>query len=66
MHISIADFGLATLVDAGRDTMKLSVWRLGAAQWMAPELFESGARCTLETDVYSFACLCLQVGAYAL
>lgn len=60
-HVHIADFGLATLVDAGQITMGNSAGGLGAVQWMAPERLEPGARCTPEADVYSFACLCLQV-----
>lgn len=60
LHIRLADFGLAFYSDA--TTASLGSHFGGAARWMAPELFESeNMRATYASDVYSFACLCVEV-----
>ncbi|KAJ6460460.1 kinase-like domain-containing protein, partial [Mycena vitilis] len=67
----LADFGLATTVrDENTDTtavMVSSSSRSGSMRWFAPELFvpeqfgcEKFVR-TRATDVYAFACVCLEV-----
>jgi serine/threonine protein kinase len=52
----IADFGLAEVADA----TAVSINQCGSVRWMAPELLETFQR-TLATDVYAFACVCLEV-----
>ncbi|KAJ3539754.1 hypothetical protein NM688_g6322 [Phlebia brevispora] len=59
-HVHLADFGLATLLDAGQGTMEVSTWHPGAARWMPLEVLQGG-RCTFSGDVYSFACVCLEI-----
>jgi len=67
-HAVLADFGLAVFVDATANTSHSS----GSTRWMAPELsdpesFELGqSRRTPASDVYAFACACLEVGGFSL
>lgn len=64
-HVQIADFGLAVLAETTFSDESSPA--TGAVRWMAPELFEpfqdseqeSGR--TKATDVYSFACTCVEV-----
>ncbi|KAF8120541.1 kinase-like domain-containing protein [Boletus edulis] len=75
-HALISDFGLSTVVeelsltDATLRAAQLGTSLLaGSTRWMAPELILSliedvdGAPCpvTRESDVFSFACVCLEV-----
>jgi serine/threonine protein kinase len=66
-HAVIADFGLAVFVDATANTSHGS----GSIRWMAPELinptsFElEQSRRTPASDVYAFACACLEVGSFS-
>lgn len=71
----ISDFGLSTVVeelsltDATLRASQLATSLLaGSTRWMAPELIlslveDDGAPCpvTRESDVFSFACVCLEV-----
>ena len=67
-HARLADFGLANLADSKATTIATSFDGKGSIRWQAPELFTSGrtksVHCgpTLSTDIYSFACLCVEVG----
>ncbi|KAL4257574.1 Protein kinase domain-containing protein [Pleurotus pulmonarius] len=64
-HVQIADFGLAVLAETAFSDESSPA--TGAVRWMAPELFEpfqdseeeSGR--TKATDVYSFACTCVEL-----
>ncbi|KAH0835653.1 kinase-like domain-containing protein [Lanmaoa asiatica] len=70
----ISDFGLSTVIeefsltDAGLRAAQLGTSLLaGSTRWMAPELIlslveDDGVPCpTRESDVFSFACVCLEV-----
>jgi serine/threonine protein kinase len=63
----IADFGLADFVDATANTSHSS----GAPRWMAPKLIDptsfklEKSRRTPASDVYAFACACLEVGSFS-
>lgn len=56
----IADLGLAQCMDAGDSTMNMSN-RTGTVRWTAPEVLDN-EQCSYASDVYSFACTCLEVG----
>ncbi|KAF8119599.1 kinase-like domain-containing protein [Boletus edulis] len=75
-HALISDFGLSTVVEElSLTNATLRAAQLGTSllaestRWMAPELIHSliedidGAPCpvTRESDVFSFACVCLEV-----
>jgi serine/threonine protein kinase len=60
-HAQLADFGLAIMTDA---TLGMtSTARSGSARWMAPELldYQLEFKRTEASDVYVFACLCIEV-----
>ncbi|KAF4564566.1 hypothetical protein EYR40_010732 [Pleurotus pulmonarius] len=68
-HVRIADFGLAILAETTFSDEGSSV--PGAVRWMAPELFmgtpqsaETKFGRTKATDVYSFACTCVEVRVF--
>ncbi|KAF8183890.1 kinase-like domain-containing protein [Mycena galopus ATCC 62051] len=59
----LADFGLSNFSDA---TSSMTTNRGGSSYWMAPELLEPERFCiqfarTPATDVYAFACVCLEL-----
>jgi serine/threonine protein kinase len=56
---SLADFGLISFIERSDQ----STSDRGNPQWMAPELYDTELefRRTLATDIYSFACLCVEV-----
>jgi serine/threonine protein kinase len=60
-HAQLADFGLATVTDATRGAT--STTQRGSLRWMAPELLdhELEFKRTKASDVYAFACLCIEV-----
>lgn len=64
-HARIADFGLAALAETTFSDE--SSPGTGAVRWMAPEIFEPFQDLGMEsgrtkaTDVYSFACTCVEV-----
>jgi serine/threonine protein kinase len=64
-HARLVDFGLIAISDGAVPTSTNS--SMGSARWTAPELIiprEFGIDIphqTYETDVYAFACLCLEV-----
>ncbi|KAI3609866.1 hypothetical protein WG66_007610, partial [Moniliophthora roreri] len=64
-HACIADFGLAVFSDVTVGTN--SSHHAGSVRWMAPELHHPGTfglkyfRRTFASDVYSFACVCVEL-----
>lgn len=58
--VRLADFGLSRFTDAEQSTMGVSTWHPGATRWMPPEVL-LGAQCDYAGDVYSFACVCVEV-----
>ncbi|KAK7045989.1 hypothetical protein VNI00_006984 [Paramarasmius palmivorus] len=64
-HARIADFGLAVFSDATVGTN--SSHHAGSVRWMAPELHHPASfgltyfRRTFASDVYSFACVCVEL-----
>ena len=65
-HARLADFGMALIADATAYNYG-SVHGGGAVRWKAPELLDPEelglptSRPTFASDVYSFACTCVQV-----
>ena len=57
-RIKLADFGLTSFTDSS--TTSWGSLSAGAARWTAPELLKGG-RPTLASDMYAFACVCLEV-----
>lgn len=61
----LADFGLAVIAEAGQSLTVTT--RGGAFGWLAPELIDpesfglDSTRPTFASDVYSFACVCIEV-----
>jgi serine/threonine protein kinase len=58
---SICDFGLSIILD-GEPTGHTSSNFGGSLRFLAPELLEESTR-TVETDIYTYACTCIQVGS---
>ena len=65
--IRITDFGTSLLEEATA-YQYASVHGGGAMRWTAPELFEpeefglSSRRPTYQSDIYSYGCICVEVG----
>lgn len=59
LTVKLSDFGLSIFAD----TTSASVGSLagGAARWMAPEVMMGGSQPTFASDIYSFACVILEV-----
>ncbi|KAJ6589536.1 kinase-like domain-containing protein [Mycena capillaripes] len=61
-HAQLADFGLAIVTDAIFGTT--SSTQAGSLRWMAPELYDpevESRKRTKASDVYAFACLCIEI-----
>lgn len=58
-RLRLTDFGLVWLADVSKETQ--GSYNHGAIRWMAPEVL-SGCRPTYASDLYSFACVCVEVG----
>ncbi|KAJ6589560.1 kinase-like domain-containing protein, partial [Mycena capillaripes] len=61
-HAQLADFGLAIVTDATFGTT--SSTQGGSLRWMAPELYDpqvESRKRTKASDVYAFACLCIEI-----
>jgi len=62
-HVRLTDFGLSIFIDATAH----STTGQGSLRWMAPELIDPAsfgferATKTQATDVYAFACLCVEL-----
>ena len=65
MEVKLADFGLSVFAD-GASNSYASV-RAGATRWLAPELIDpaefgkQSSRPTFMSDIYSFACVVIEV-----
>lgn len=58
-HALIADFGISyLLISKNPASTRLSD---GSTRWMAPELLIMGCTPTLQSDVWSFGCVCYEV-----
>ena len=61
----LADFGLSVFVGGG--SQQYASVRGGAVQWLSPELLDPeeygsiSSRPTFAADIYSFACVCIEV-----
>jgi serine/threonine protein kinase len=63
-HARLADFGLAIVTDATLGTTSTTSTQAGSVRWMAPELYDpelESKKRTKASDVYAFACLCIEV-----
>jgi len=60
-HAQLADFGLAIVTDATLGAT--STTQRGSLRWMAPELldYQLEFKRTKASDVYAFACLCIEI-----
>jgi serine/threonine protein kinase len=64
-HVRLSDFGLFEIVE--KISITVTIADLGSARWQAPELLElqyvgpAPNPRTQAMDVYSFACICLEV-----
>ncbi|KAJ7936914.1 kinase-like domain-containing protein [Mycena leptocephala] len=60
-HAQLADFALAIVTDATLGTT--STTQSGSLRWMAPELldYQLEFKRTQASDVYAFACLCIEI-----
>lgn len=64
----LADFGLAVFADGASNNY--GSMSGGAVRWLSPELIDpeqfglQSSRPTYASDVYSFACLCIEVSIY--
>jgi serine/threonine protein kinase len=69
-HARLADFGLTAFAEATMPSQSTS--RRGSIRWMAPELHRPQSvgldvfKRTPATDVYAFACICVEVGTFTL
>ena len=64
LQVQLSDFGLSQFSDAS--TTSFGSNQGGAVRWLAPEVLNpnvSGYRPTPQSDIYSFACVCLEVSA---
>jgi len=65
-HARVADFGLSIFAEVTK-TFHPSTARHGSSRWMAPELINPAgfnlpkAKKTPATDVFAFACLCVEL-----
>lgn len=65
--VRLTDFGMALIADATAYNYA-SIHGGGATRWQAPELIDpeefgfTTSRPTYASDVYSFACICTEVG----
>ncbi|KAJ7799341.1 kinase-like domain-containing protein, partial [Mycena leptocephala] len=64
VHACLTDFGLATVITGDGDTdtgIPSSSNRAGSLRWFAPELLSPQEFwLTRATDVYTFACVCVE------
>jgi serine/threonine protein kinase len=58
---SICDFGLSVILD-GAPTGQTKSNLGGTLRFLAPELLYESRR-TVETDIYAYACVCIEVGS---
>lgn len=58
----LIDFGLSVLQGAGYNTLGTKPRGAGTVRFMAPELLaEEGGESSFQTDIYAFACVCIEV-----
>ena len=63
MHAQLAHFNVAFFEDELRYDDNAPERQYGSeyVRWMAPELLKNDTQPTFSTDVYAFACMCVEV-----
>lgn len=63
----LADFGLSSVsISEIIETSRLSALRTGGTlRWMSPEILNETQPPNRKSDMYSFACICYEVGGLA-
>ncbi|KIO30867.1 hypothetical protein M407DRAFT_46286, partial [Tulasnella calospora MUT 4182] len=57
----IADFGLSQLADSTESGLTTTKSIKGSFRYLSPELLDEGARHTLQSDVWAFGCVMMEV-----
>ena len=73
-NICLTDFGLAVFIREAQDSIGYGSTRGGNPRWLSPELIDpelfaeqdQSGRPTFASDIYSFACGCIEVNAQQL
>ena len=68
-NVCLTDFGLADLIREAQDSIGYGSTRGGNPRWLSPELIDpelfpeqdQSGRPTFARDIYSFACVCIEV-----
>ena len=68
-NICLTDFGLAVFIREAQDSIGYGSTRGGNPRWLSPELIDpelfpdqdQSGRPTFASDIYSFACVCIEV-----
>ncbi|TCD63455.1 hypothetical protein EIP91_005396 [Steccherinum ochraceum] len=60
LHVRLSDFGLSMLLDT-KPLSAIPSNNAGQGRWSAPELFKAGSQVSFKSDVWSFACVCIEM-----